>query len=119
MFLGPSPQVLEAVIGAARPAVHRIIVVLCNGPDDNLSMIPILASEPDLKVLCLSEMQRSSFGMLADRIEVVTGGIPVGHSVLARSGRKPTATNARPRILRYPAASEEAAYRPDRLLSSQ
>ena len=65
------------MIGAARPAVHRIIVVLCNGPNDNLSVIPILASEPDLKVLCLSEMQRSSFGMLADRIEVVTGGIPV------------------------------------------
>ena len=77
VLLGPSPQVLQAVIGAARPAVHRIIVVLCNGPNDNLSVIPILASEPDLKVLCLSEVQRSSFGMLADRIEVVTGGIPV------------------------------------------
>jgi len=77
VLLGPSPQVLRAAIGAARPAVHRIIVVLCNGPNDNLSVIPILASEPDLKVLCLSEIQRSSFGMLADRIEVVTGGIPV------------------------------------------
>ena len=68
----PSPQVLQAVIGAARPAVHRIIVVLCNGPNDNLSVIPILASEPDLKVLCLSEVQRSSFGMPADRIEAIT-----------------------------------------------
>jgi glycosyltransferase involved in cell wall biosynthesis len=77
VLLGPSPQVLRAAIGAARPAVHRIIVVLCNGPNDNLSVVPILASEPDLKVLCLSEMQRSSFGTLADRIEVVTGGIPV------------------------------------------
>lgn len=77
LLLGPSPQVLRAIIDATRPAVQRVIVLLCNGPGDNLPVIPLLESEPDVKVLCLSEAQRSSFGALANRIEVVTNGIPV------------------------------------------
>lgn len=77
LLLGPSPQVLRAIIDATRPPVQRVIVLLCNGADDNHHLVPLLESEPDVKVLCLSEAQRSSFGALANRIEVVTNGIPV------------------------------------------
>jgi glycosyltransferase involved in cell wall biosynthesis len=77
LLLGPNPQVLRAIIDATRPAVQRVIVLLCNGPGDNHPVVRFLESEPDVKILCLSEAQRSSFGALANRIEVVTNGIPV------------------------------------------
>jgi len=77
LLLGPSAQVLQAVIDAARPTIHHIVVALHNDLADNLPVASRLASEPDVKVLCLSEAQRSAFGALVDRIEVVTDGIPV------------------------------------------
>ena len=52
-------------------------MTLHNGPGDNMETVPILTSAPDITLFALSEAQRVAFGALADRIEVVTDGIPV------------------------------------------
>jgi hypothetical protein len=54
-----------------------MLVTLHNGPRDNTGTLPILASARDITLFALSEAQRSAFGALADRIEVVADGIPV------------------------------------------
>jgi hypothetical protein len=77
ILLGPSPQVLKAAVEAVRPAVSTVIALLCNGPQDNGAVIPLLESEPEVTLLCESEMQRVTFTTLASRIEVATDGIPV------------------------------------------
>jgi hypothetical protein len=77
ILLGPSPQVLEAAVETVRPAASSIIALLCNGPQDNAAVISLLESEPEVTLLCESEVQRATFTTLASRIEVATDGIPV------------------------------------------
>lgn len=77
LLLGPSPAALNGALRAARAIGARVLVTLHNGPHDNLETIPILTSAPDITLFALSEAQRVAFGALADRIEVVTDGIPV------------------------------------------
>jgi glycosyltransferase involved in cell wall biosynthesis len=77
LLLGPSRAVIAGALRAAKTVGARILVALHNGPGDNTETVPILASEPEVTVFALSEAQRAAFGALADRIEVVTDGIPV------------------------------------------
>lgn len=77
LLLGPSPAVLNGALRAAETIGARMLVTLHNGPVDNMGAVPILAAAPDITLFALSEAQRVAFGELADRIEVVTDGIPV------------------------------------------
>jgi glycosyltransferase involved in cell wall biosynthesis len=77
LLLAPSPAVLNGALRAAETVAAQMLVTLHNGPGDNLGTVPILASAPDITLFALSEAQRVAFGALADRIEVVTDGIPV------------------------------------------
>ena len=77
LLLGPSPEVLSGALRAAEAIGARVLVTLHNGPRDNTETVPILASAPDITLFALSEAQRVAFGALAERIEVVTDGIPV------------------------------------------
>lgn len=76
LMLGPSLPVLRETLTAARAADSRAAAVLHNGPADNVDTMPLLAAA-DVTLFCLCEAQRSSFGALAQRMEVVTDGIPV------------------------------------------
>ena len=78
LLLGPSPKVLSGAIRAAKITGARVLVTLHNGPGDNRATMPILASARDVTLFALSEAQRVAFGALAERIEVVNDGIPVG-----------------------------------------
>ncbi len=77
LLLAPSPAVLNGALRAAETIGARMLVTLHNGPGDNMGTAPILVSAPDITLFALSEAQRVAFGALADRIEVVTDGIPV------------------------------------------
>jgi glycosyltransferase involved in cell wall biosynthesis len=77
LLLAPSPAVLNGALRAAGAIGARMLVTLHNGPGDNVGTVAILASAPDVTVFALSEAQRTAFGALADRIEVVPDGIPV------------------------------------------
>jgi glycosyltransferase involved in cell wall biosynthesis len=77
ILLGPSPAVLNGALQAAETVDAQLLVALHNGPGDNVDTVPILASAPDVTLFALSEVQRLAFSTLADRIEVVTDGIPV------------------------------------------
>jgi glycosyltransferase involved in cell wall biosynthesis len=77
LLLAPSPAVLNGALRAIATTGARVLVTLHNGPRDNAGTVPILASAPDITVFALSEAQRVAFGALANRIEVVTDGIPV------------------------------------------
>jgi glycosyltransferase involved in cell wall biosynthesis len=77
LLLAPSSAVLNGALRAAETIGARMLVTLHNGPGDNTGTVPILASAPDITLFALSEAQRVAFGALADRIEVVTDGIPV------------------------------------------
>ena len=77
LLLAPSSAVLNGALRAAEAIGARMLVTLHNGPGDNMDTVPILASAPDITLFALSEAQRIAFNALADRIEVVTDGIPV------------------------------------------
>lgn len=77
ILLGPSLAVLNGALHAAKAADAQVLVALHNGPGDNVDTVPLLSSESDITLFALSEVQRLAFGALADRIEVVTDGIPV------------------------------------------
>lgn len=76
LMLGPSLPVLRETVTAARTADSRAAAALHNGPLDNADTMPLLAVA-DVTLFCLCEAQRSSFGALAQRMEIVTDGIPV------------------------------------------
>jgi glycosyltransferase involved in cell wall biosynthesis len=113
ILLGPSPQVLKAAVEAVRPAVSTIIALLCNGPQDNGAVIPLLESEPEVTLLCESEMQRAAFTTLASRIEVATDGIPVTSIPFS-----PDPAARRLELMRNPAFSS-IRLRPERPLLGQ
>ena len=113
ILLGPSPQVLKAVIEAVRPAVSTVIALLCNGPQDNAAVIPLLESDPEMTLLCESEMQRAAFTTLASRIEVVSDGIPVASIPFS-----PDPAARRLKLMRHPAFNT-IRFRPERQLIGQ
>lgn len=76
-FLGPSPEVLSAVVSETPDMIDRSVVALHNGPSDNTQTVPLLKRFKQLKLLALTEAQRRAFGDIAGRIEVISDGIVV------------------------------------------
>lgn len=95
LVLGPHVNVIRSVLESRRDATSRAVVIMHNGPSDNIDTIPLLASQSELRVVALSEAQRVAFGDIGRRMQVMSDGIPVEAYRFAAEPQVPLGADSR------------------------